>query len=68
MSMLKRLRTQRGITQRSLAQQAGIAPETLSRIEAGKQDARETLWKLLAVLLEADPMSLRSKTFAGAKK
>lgn len=68
MAMLKKLRERRGITQRAFADQLGIRPETLCRIESGAQDASETLWRLMAIMLETDAMTLRRKTFAGLTK
>ncbi len=46
--LLRRARARAGLTQRQLAQRAGIAQPTIARIEAGAADPRvETLERLL---------------------
>ncbi len=48
---LKALRTSRGIMSKELAERSGLTPQTITRIEKGKQDVNfKTLQKILAAM------------------
>jgi transcriptional regulator with XRE-family HTH domain len=64
-NLLRRWRDQRGMTQGTLAERAGVSSRHLSFLETGKaQPSREMVQRLGAVLqvpLHADPRRARSR-------
>jgi transcriptional regulator with XRE-family HTH domain len=54
---LKRLRLRRGLTQRALAEQAGVALRTVISLEHAKEARLETVFKL-ASCLDVEPIEL----------
>ena len=58
MDKLKRLRLERGLSQRQLAVRAGVSNTTVAKIEQGKHGAHpETAYKL-ATVLGVSPLEL----------
>lgn len=55
---LAEVRTQKLVTQRELAELAGIAQTTISAIELGKQSPRISTVRKLAAALQVDPEEL----------
>lgn len=55
---LRAAREKRLMTQRELAEKAGVSPTTVANIELGKADAQFRTVKKLAAALEVDPQEL----------
>jgi len=51
---LKKLRSERGLSQRALAERAGISREYLARLETARQDPTLTTLEKLAHALRVD--------------
>jgi transcriptional regulator with XRE-family HTH domain len=55
---LRRLRRERALSQRDLSHMTGIAFDTISRLETGKQDAQPRTIRKLADALGVEPREL----------
>ncbi len=55
---LKNLRTRRALTQRELAERAGISTNALNRLELDKAEPHMSTLRKLARALEIDPIEL----------
>ena len=55
---LRRLRRERALSQRDLSRMTGIAFDTISRLETGKQRAQPRTIRKLADALGVEPMEL----------
>jgi transcriptional regulator with XRE-family HTH domain len=59
---LRRLRTEQGLTQRALAERAGVTQRTIINLEHGDQARFETIFKLAAALgVEPVVLTIRSQ-------
>jgi transcriptional regulator with XRE-family HTH domain len=57
-SRLRRLRRERALSQRDLSRMTGIAYDTISRLETGKQEAQPRTLRKLAQMLGVEPKEL----------
>ncbi len=55
---LRRIRRERALSQRELSRVTGVAFDTISRLETGKQQAQPRTIRKLAEALSVDPASL----------
>ena len=55
---LRRLRRERALSQRDLSHLTGVAFDTISRLETGKQEAQHRTIRKLAEALEVEPRVL----------
>jgi transcriptional regulator with XRE-family HTH domain len=55
---LRRLRRERALSQRELSRMTGIAFDTISRLETGKQQAQPRTIRKLADALDVEPREL----------
>ena len=55
-AMVRRLRQERGLSQRQLAEEAGIHHTLVSKIERGRADVSRKVVRALASALDADPV------------
>jgi transcriptional regulator with XRE-family HTH domain len=55
---LRRLRRERALSQRDLSRMTGVAFDTISRLETGKQEAQHRTIRKLAEALEVEPREL----------
>jgi transcriptional regulator with XRE-family HTH domain len=55
---LRRLRRERALSQRDLSRLTGVAFDTISRLETGKQEAQHRTIRKLAEALEVEPRDL----------
>jgi len=55
---LRRLRRERAVSQRDLSRMTGVAFDTISRLETGKQDAQHRTIRKLADALDVEPRDL----------
>jgi transcriptional regulator with XRE-family HTH domain len=55
---LRRLRRERALSQRDLSRLTGVAFDTISRLETGKQEAQHRTIRKLAEALEVEPREL----------
>ena len=55
---LRRLRRERALSQRDLSRLTGVAFDTISRLETGKQKAQHRTIRKLAEALEVEPREL----------
>ena len=55
---LRRLRRERALSQRDLSRMTGIAFDTISRLETGKQQAQPRTVRKLAEALDVEPRVL----------
>lgn len=53
-ALIRTLRTERGLTQKQIADDLGISPKTVSKWECGQGCPDLSLWRELAVILGAD--------------
>ena len=58
MKELAKLRKQKGLSQRALAQEAGVAPATVYELEAGRREPNPSTLRKLADALEVEVMEL----------
>ena len=58
---LRRLRRERALSQRDLSRMTGVAFDTISRLENGKQDAQPKTIRKLAEALGVEPKELMRK-------
>ena len=58
LSGLRRVRDRAALTQRKLAQLAGLTPAALSRLETGSAEARPSTTRRLAAVLKVKPVEL----------
>ena len=56
---IKRMREQRGLTQKYVAQEAGINPALLQLYEYGKRNPKDDQLKKIAAAIGVDPVALR---------
>ena len=55
---LRRLRRERALSQRELSRMTGVAFDTISRLETGKQQAQPRTIRKLADALDVQPIDL----------
>jgi len=55
---LKRARLRRAMTQRELAQTAGVAPRTITELENNRNEPHPSTLRKLSVALHVDPAEL----------
>jgi transcriptional regulator with XRE-family HTH domain len=55
---LRQLRRERALSQRDLARMTGVAFDTISRLETGKQEAQPKTIRKLAEALRVEPKEL----------
>ena len=55
---LKQLRRERALSQRDLSRMTGVAFDTISRLETGKQEAQPKTIRKLAAALGVEPKEL----------
>lgn len=55
---LRRLRRARALSQRDLSRMTGVAFDTISRLETGKQEAQHRTIRMLAEALGVEPREL----------
>jgi transcriptional regulator with XRE-family HTH domain len=55
---LRRLRRERALSQRDLSRMTGVAYDTISRLETGKQEAQHRTIRKLAEALGVEPKEL----------
>jgi transcriptional regulator with XRE-family HTH domain len=55
---LKQLRRERALSQRDLSRMTGVAFDTISRLETGKQEAQPKTIRKLAEALSVEPKEL----------
>lgn len=55
---LRRLRRERALSQRDLSRMTGVAFDTISRLETGKQEAQHRTIRKLAEALGVEPREL----------
>lgn len=61
MNPIRRIRAERGMTQEQLAERSGVARETISRLERGAPNVRQSTLTALAYALDLeDPRTLES--------
>jgi transcriptional regulator with XRE-family HTH domain len=60
-TQLRRLRRERALSQRDLSRMTGVAFDTISRLETGKQEAQHKTIRKLAEALGVEPHELMKR-------